>query len=245
MIEGKGQDAVRSPNSLHILIASNKEWVIPAGIDERRFFCLEVGNKYKQKIPYFKAIKKPMENGGYAAMLYELLNRDISDFEVRDFPRTKLLQAQIGLTMEPHESFFHHLLQEGEFPSELYNRWDSEIPKRTLYDCYLDYCRDIGVHGRKLPDDLFGKYISKIFKQKKFPQGLKKTRPDTKRWKRGAAGEKGYLIHGRMHCYIFPELKYCRKMWDSVYGKMDWPEIEENVTIEMDFGEDKYDENEK
>jgi Family of unknown function (DUF5906) len=36
-IEGKYQNAIQTPNFLHLMMASNEEWVIPAGLDARRF----------------------------------------------------------------------------------------------------------------------------------------------------------------------------------------------------------------
>ena len=41
MVEAKGRDAVMVRNMLHIMIASNEDWVIPAGTDERRLSVSE------------------------------------------------------------------------------------------------------------------------------------------------------------------------------------------------------------
>jgi hypothetical protein len=45
--------------------------------------------KHIQDKVYFGAIYKQMENGGYAAMLHDLLNMDLSDFDIRDVPDTQ------------------------------------------------------------------------------------------------------------------------------------------------------------
>jgi Family of unknown function (DUF5906) len=37
-IESKGRDTVSVPNLLHVLMASNEDWVVPAGERERRYF---------------------------------------------------------------------------------------------------------------------------------------------------------------------------------------------------------------
>ena len=42
MVEPKGVDTEMAPNCLHILMASNEDWVVPAGIKERRFCVLDV-----------------------------------------------------------------------------------------------------------------------------------------------------------------------------------------------------------
>src|SRR5262249_49707458 len=48
LIEQKGIDAIQWPNRLHILIAANADWVIPASHDERSFAVFDVSNKYAQ-----------------------------------------------------------------------------------------------------------------------------------------------------------------------------------------------------
>jgi hypothetical protein len=52
MIEQKGIDAIQWPNRLHIMMAANAEWVVPATHDERRFAVLDTADKYaKGKAP--------------------------------------------------------------------------------------------------------------------------------------------------------------------------------------------------
>ena len=43
-IEGKGRDSVQAPNYLHIIMASNEDWVVPATWDERRYLMLDVND---------------------------------------------------------------------------------------------------------------------------------------------------------------------------------------------------------
>jgi hypothetical protein len=46
-IEAKGVDAEVSGNCIHLMMASNESWVVPAGMDDRRFFVLDVGDGAK------------------------------------------------------------------------------------------------------------------------------------------------------------------------------------------------------
>jgi hypothetical protein len=43
IVEGKGLDAEVSPNYVHLIMASNDQWVVPAGADERRYYILTWG----------------------------------------------------------------------------------------------------------------------------------------------------------------------------------------------------------
>ena len=112
-IESKGVDTVTAPNRLHIMMASNNEWVVPAGAQERRYFVLEVGVQRQQDQTYFSAINKQMvERGGLEAMMYDLANRDITKFNIRSVPRTTALDAQIIQSLDPgHRWWMEHLGQ--------------------------------------------------------------------------------------------------------------------------------------
>ena len=48
-VEAKGRDPVTVPNTLHVMMASNEDWVIPAGTRERRFAVFDVSDKYMQQ----------------------------------------------------------------------------------------------------------------------------------------------------------------------------------------------------
>jgi hypothetical protein len=116
MIESKYQDAEMARNYTHLIMASNDEWVIPAGEDERRFFVLDVGSDRAQDTSYFKVIAKQMECGGRSALLNLLMNRDLSSFEVRKVPATRALREQKQLSQEPYEAVMLDMLQSGVTP---------------------------------------------------------------------------------------------------------------------------------
>jgi hypothetical protein len=99
-IEGKSKALKTAPNLLHILMASNEEWVVPASTDERRFCVLNVSNERQRDFEYFKAILGEMRSGGLAAMLYDLQHHDLNGFEVRDAPETQGLLDQKMRTLE-------------------------------------------------------------------------------------------------------------------------------------------------
>jgi hypothetical protein len=73
-IEGKGRDIVFVLNMLHILMASNADWVVPASSDERRYFVLDVTASKTGDRAYFTAIEEQMRSGGAAAMLHDCWN---------------------------------------------------------------------------------------------------------------------------------------------------------------------------
>ena len=57
-IEFKGKDVIYVRNHIRLMISSNHDWVVPAGLEERRFFVVDVSEARMQDQKYFVAIIK-------------------------------------------------------------------------------------------------------------------------------------------------------------------------------------------
>jgi hypothetical protein len=79
-IEPKGVDPFEVPNRLHVMLASNHEWVIPASEKERRYVVQNVAAAHQQDETWFKPIYEEMRSGGLQAMMYDLLDRNLGDW---------------------------------------------------------------------------------------------------------------------------------------------------------------------
>jgi hypothetical protein len=71
-IEPKFRGAFMARNMLHVMMAANEDWTVPAGEKERRFEIYEVDDSMIQNRDYFTPIYEQLENGGYEAMLWDL-----------------------------------------------------------------------------------------------------------------------------------------------------------------------------
>jgi len=117
-VEGKGKDTITAPNHLHVMMASNEDWVVPAGEIERRFVVQEVANDRSQDSAWFKPLYEQMEQaGGLEAMLFELLNRDLGDWHPRQIVRTAALAAQQAQSLSPFDAWWEGLLHDGYLPA--------------------------------------------------------------------------------------------------------------------------------
>jgi hypothetical protein len=116
MVEIKGVDAFQVRNSLHVMMSSNSQWVVPAGAEARRFFCLDVSDGSMQNSDYFAAIVEEMDNGGRAALLRVLQERDITRFNVRKVPRTSMLEDQQAHSRRGIDALVYELVDRGELP---------------------------------------------------------------------------------------------------------------------------------
>lgn len=157
-IERKGIDAVTMPSYTRYIIASNNSWVVPAGVDERRFFAIRVLNERAQDPKYFKPIYDEMYNGGDAHLLRYLLDYNIPDINIRRAPNTNELIFQKIQTLGSEASFWYDALQEGSILDREYLSfgsvdeksvdWDTDpifVTTKNIHDAYLTYCKNSGI----------------------------------------------------------------------------------------------------
>lgn len=216
--EGKGRDATMGKNLIHVMMAANGEWVVPAGLDgERRFGVFEVNDKRKGDTAFFTALNKQMYGGGgLEAMLYDLLTRDIKDWAPRHkVPATKALMKQKVLSMDDVERWWYTKLMDGMLPNT--PDWHQvEVGtvaciKETLRMDYIEFTKEMRVH-RPADQVAFGMRLSKLVKltncQVKPPDDVYALKVDSL---------------GRASAYRMPGLNECRTQFETKMGAaVDW-----------------------
>ncbi len=209
-IEAKGIDAEAAPNFTHVILASNSQWVVPAGADERRFFVLDVGEDKKQNIGYFKAIQDQLDKGGREALLHALFHHDLSEFQVRTMPKTAALMDQKLYSMAPEEEWWFRKLCEGrQLPS--LDEWGFEVLKQELVDDYILAMRIQNVMRRQ-NETILGKFLHRII------PGLSAIQKRTKlKVPMGDAGWTKEIVR-RAYFWQFPPLDKCREEWTRQYS---------------------------
>jgi hypothetical protein len=166
-IEGKGKPLIAAKNMLHVILASNQEWVIPASCDERRYLMLYVPDTRCGQFDYFAAIERQMKNGGLAAMLDELLSRDISQFEVRCAPKTEELGDQKLLSLPSVERWWVAVLSRGflwksRHGAQYFRQWHEFYSTELLSRSYQQWCDEYRLFDRKSREFL-GRFMTKVY----------------------------------------------------------------------------------
>ncbi len=116
MIEAKGVDPIRLDNYVRLMFSSNEDWVIPAGLEERRFCVLDVAPHVAQNHAYFAEMDAEMANGGREAFLADLLAYDLDAPgapNVRIIPKTAALLEQKLRSLDPVTSWWFERLCDG------------------------------------------------------------------------------------------------------------------------------------
>lgn len=222
--EAKGVDAVLGPNYVHLFMASNEEWVVPAEVDDRRFFVLDVSDSKRGDRPYFQALWYEMEHGGRAALLHELLHMGLSDFDVRDVPQTDALLHQKTLSLSPEDRWLFDKLQEGKWfrwQHDWSHRVEHGVPADLLHD---DYARHAGVSGdrRRATATRLGMLLRKVF-----GEGMTKAVKHSYQVPTGQVDDEGHPRFVDQHgtVYRFPDLATCRRAFErhlGAVGRIAW-----------------------
>ncbi len=209
-IERKGHDIFSVPNVVHLLLASNEEWSVPAAMDERRFVVLDVDKGHQNNTAYFAALEDELHNGGLAAMLRDLLDYQIS-IDLRIIPKTEALLEQKMITANAQRRWWHQVLYDGDL-------WTSEVPgkpgnfrinRKDLHDNYVMVLDRVGQRIKQTETEL-GKFLQKI---------LPTNYPGEYRYRmaNGAWSPREYVL---------PSLEICRARFDADYGSIGlshWP----------------------
>lgn len=189
-IERKGKDAFPVRNVIHLMMASNHDWVAPANLDERRFLFCDVNPVKAGDVRYFGALTKAMKAGGQAAMLYDLLALDIKGWNHRQPPDTQGLADQKMLSMNPMDRWWLDKLETGRIlPTE--SRWPTEISRDALHDDYCATLEKVRINKRAMATEL-----GMMLRSRLLPAGWpKETLPNGRRM------------------YELPSLDACRRHW--------------------------------
>ena len=105
-IEYKGKEPIRVRNYVRLFVTGNPDWLVPAGIEERRFAALDMGEARMQDTEYFAAIDAEMDNGGREALLEHLLRFDLSTVNLREIPKTAALLEQKMSSLSPEQGWW-------------------------------------------------------------------------------------------------------------------------------------------
>lgn len=209
MIESKGIDAIQIKNYVRLMMTSNETWVVPAGMDERRFCVLDVNDRCAQDHDYFCEMMDELDRGGRARLLHDLLHFNFDKIDLRKVPNTDALFEQKLHSLESVDSWWYSRLIEGT-PARGVNTWPTQIAAAALYADYVHAAEQVGTRRKRDPGT--------------FGLTLKKLAPNIERVRRRAEASPG--DGKRVYSYVLPALTACRDVFSAMLGhQIDWPPL--------------------
>lgn len=213
MIEAKGIDAIRVKNYVRVWMTSNEAWVVPANKVDRRFAVFDVGEGKLQNHAFFEMLWDELYNGGFEALLYDLLTFDLSKVDVRTTPKTNALLEQKIRSLDSVEAWWFERLWAGDITTQR-DEWPTQIDKQTLYKDYVRHSDDVGVRRRREPSQ-FSREISELC------PAITSLRVRT---------EDSYGAPVRKRMWVLPSLEICRCAFESAVDQsVEWPGDEGNM----------------
>jgi Mesyanzhinovviridae DNA primase len=213
-LESKGVDVEMGHNYLHVMMASNERHVIPAGEDERRYFMVDVAKGNHQDSEYFGKLLAQMESGGYEALLYTLLSRDIKKFNVRKVPKTEALQEQKLFSLGPEEEWWYQILKHGRILQE-HTTWQEIVMKDMVISDFTEKAKQFNV-SRRGSETQLGRFLHHLCPGLRTCQKMAKVKEHL---------GNGIFVDApprRYYHYVFPTLEECRAAWEERFGKEKW-----------------------
>jgi hypothetical protein len=199
-VEFKGKEPIKIRNYVRLLVTGNPDWLVPAGMEERRFAVFDVGEDHMQDHAYFAAIEKQMDDGGREALLDYLLNFDLSAVNLRKIPNTAALLDQKIASLPSEKGWPLDLLRTGRLPWS--GSEDNECPLDSLFDSYVEHAQRQGARRRSIETEI-GSLLNKTF-------------PTLRRVRVRVGAHRPYV-------YRFPPLAECRKRFDELMqSSVDW-----------------------
>lgn len=166
LINAKFKTAFSIKTGMNYIMASNNDWVVNVTENNRRYCVLEVlGDRIKDDA-YFEAIAKERRNGGVAAMMYDLIQRNPGWRSVVNFPVTAGTRNQQALSCSISDFWRHVATEErdvlqmlvpmcwdqsacvandkGEYPAPEFDlsAWPLGVNRKNLYQTYEQFCKE-------------------------------------------------------------------------------------------------------
>ena len=226
-IERKGIDTISVKNMIHMLVASNEDWFVPAGFDDRRFAIFKVSNRRKNDSDFFAAVRKELfERGGLGAMLYDLLEHK-TNIDLKKIPSTEERDAQKMFTLSPIDEWWQEVLNDGDLwiPEQRYvstnieeelPTWDEfKVDRDALYDAYAVTVERANRRFTLGSRGALGRSLRKLLPEP-YPKSVQPSATKTD--------------PGRRRFWVIPELKICRKFYEKSHGVIKWDAVYETGT---------------
>ncbi|RYF51891.1 MAG: hypothetical protein EOO38_01985 [Cytophagaceae bacterium] len=162
-------DGYMARNFSRFMFTSNSEWVIPATQDERRFFVIDVSEKFRGNKEHFEMLHAELKlTGGYEEFFKFLLTwKKPAWVQLNQPPKTQALSRQVEESLSIPERFFWNAVKTGD----RYPMPDGgEFYRSEVHAAYVDW---VSKHGSKYDatnDRKFATLMDKYWHVEKLPR---------------------------------------------------------------------------
>lgn len=206
-IEQKGRDIMSMSNHVHIIVTSNSDWVVPAGVGDRRWGVFDVLPDRKNDQGYWKPIYGALHGDGPANLLHYLLNHKYDRSTLFRPPHTKAKLDQTVHSLPSVEGWWLeelnsiHGVPTDEKSDDIFG---TESDKMMVYARYEKWCEK-----RRIRPDYVIQFWTKLRQIVGSDLPEKRLRTDD----------------GRKRVVELPDRDHCQKALTEHLGADNWTEL--------------------
>jgi hypothetical protein len=183
-IERKYSTCRQIPNRLHLMMTTNHDHAIPAGVGDRRYFVLDISDEHASDKVWFDRLYRDLDKGGIGEFLDFLQNLQLGDWHPREILNTAEATEQQRMSGDSIFQWSQACIEAdsviGGKGSYGFGRWHdlaTRIATEDLREAYTGYCKQQGL--RAVNEAAFGKACTEMFgpRQRLAQQAGSKRRP--------------------------------------------------------------------
>ncbi len=176
-IEAKYRQQRLVQNRLKVMLTTNHDWAVAAGVNARRYFVTDVSDEVAQDSTWFDPLYADLKSGGTAEFLNLLLNLKLGNWHPRDVPKTDELIEQQIMSAGTVEQWLLACSEVESLAGAPYGSGlGTEIATQQLFEAYTAYTNTGG--GRRELLTRFGRLLKELFgPSRRLPSSQNTKRP--------------------------------------------------------------------
>jgi hypothetical protein len=172
-IERKGGAVLHIPNHLHIIMTTNHDHAVSAGVGDRRNVVFDVSDKHACDKSWFDPLYRDLDDGGTSEFLYFLQNLKLGNWHPREILKTTETTEQQRMSGDSVSQWSQACINadaiigagRGPHGGEVSHDLGKPISVEALREAYTGFCRQNSLHP--LSTDGFGKACADMFGPRK------------------------------------------------------------------------------
>lgn len=172
-IERKGGAVLHIPNRLHIIMTTNHDHAVSAGIGDRRNAVFDVSDERACDKTWFDPLYRDLDDSGTSEFLHFLQNLKLGNWHPREILKTAETTEQQRMSGDSVSQWSQACINadaiigtgRGPHGSDVSHDLGTAISVETLREAYTGFCKQNSLHP--LSTDGFGKACADMFGQRK------------------------------------------------------------------------------
>ena len=172
-IEHKNGPVCQIPNRLHLMMTTNHDHAVAAGVGDRRLVVYDVSEEHACDKAWFDPLYLDLHDGGFGEFLYLLQTLQLGDWHPRQILKTAETAEQQRMSGDSISQWSQACVDadavigagRGPYGTEITHDLREPTSTRALRDAYTGFCKQNGL--RTVSMEAFGKGCTDMFGPRK------------------------------------------------------------------------------